>query len=170
MNNNKTKYLLGILLALIWGMVSYRVYAKYFTKNDVPLNTIPVNMQEQSLLKIDSFELFLNYKDPFQYAEIETSVRSNFQAEAVSYRYPSVSIEAPKQAPPPPLPVVFPEILYKGNIKSKSGRVVALVSINGDNSNIAIYENRSGVQIMGIYEDSIQIQYKNAGKTILKIR
>jgi hypothetical protein len=173
MENNKTKYLLGLMLALVWGLVGYRIYDKYFDKKADRPNVVSAIIEEKEKVRQDSFRLFLDYKDPFQYAEIQTEERPVFQASFDnSYRYPSVPVEKPKPEVKPvtPVPIIFPDITYKGNIKSKFGRVVALVNIDGNISNLAVNETSKDVQISNIYDDSIRILYKNMYKTILKVR
>jgi hypothetical protein len=170
MENSKTKYLLGLMLALVWGLVAYRLYDKYFGKKENMINNTPAIFEEKTKLKQDSFTLLLDYKDPFKYAEIQQEERPVFQSSSYANHYPSVSIEAPKNEIKQMPAIIFPDIAYKGNIKSKSGRIVALVSVDGSISNLAISDVWKEVQLTNIYDDSIKIFYKNTYKTISKIQ
>lgn len=172
MNENKTKYLLGVLVTLVWGLVGYRIYMKYFGKEqNVPINR-PLVFEEKQKIKKDTFELIKGYNDPFQYAEIQHDERSVPPSLSPSFaynRYPSVSIEQSKQEIKP-IPVIFPEINYKGNIKSKTGRVVALLSVEGTVANLAVNESLKDIRVSDIYNDSVRVNYKNVFKTILKVQ
>lgn len=172
MENNKTKYLLGLMLALVWGLVSYRVYDKYFAKKDNTLSVVPTIFEEKAKAKQDSFALLLNYQDPFKYTEIHSEERPVFQTSsfANAYRYPSVPVEVTKPEVKQAASIIFPEIVYKGNIKSKLGRVIALVSIDGSVTNLAVNDAWKEIQMTSIYDDSIKVFYKNTYKTILKIQ
>lgn len=174
-DNNKTKYLLGLLLALVWGLVGFRLYTKYLKGS--PNINIKTNyiVEESPTIVLDTFTLIKNYSDPFQYADVQeigTEKATNFFNTPNYPRYPTISVEPPKQEIKIMAPVIinFPNIQYKGFIKSKQGRVVALINVEGNVSNLAINENLKGVKLTNIYEDSIQVEFKNQFKTILKVQ
>ncbi|MBK8562385.1 MAG: hypothetical protein IPN76_03325 [Saprospiraceae bacterium] len=66
--------------------------------------------------------------------------------------------------------VAFPAIGYKGNVKLKSGRMAAILSIGGSISNIGVGEKLEEVTLLEIYEDSILVRFQKAEKIILKAR
>lgn len=177
MENKKTKYLLALMLMLVWGLVGYRVYDKYFSRAKTPARIAQPIYEETNNPQTDSFDLLLTYSDPFIYDDIQREEKSNniYSGMNMSLRYPSVSVEPPRVevrpmpiAPPPP--IIFPDILYKGNINLKSGRVVALVNVAGTITNWGLNETFKDMLLAGIYEDSIRVQYKNESRTILKVR
>jgi hypothetical protein len=169
MENKRTKYFLGIALLCVWGLVGYRIYDKYFGVSKPMVFQSANILEPKSEVKNDSFDLYLTYADPFRYKDVNREERPVTYSSSFSYNTPSVSIQPPRQevvyAPPP---IVFPDLIYKGNIRMKTGRIVALVAFNGSMTNWGLNESLGEMQLTGVYDDSIHVQYKGIAKTFRK--
>lgn len=170
MDNKKTKYLLGILLIIIWGLVCYRIYQRVQPNRDAIIyqpSTI-ANASDAPLL--DSFELLLDYRDPF----FKTTARRTHRSPKLT-ESPKVSNNTSKKRAAPkkkskPKPIEFPPISYKGTVQVKNKKAVALLSINQQMVNLQEGEKFEEVVLQKIYTDSIRISFQKEIRTILKIK
>lgn len=176
MEKNTTKYFLGIVLLSIWGLLGYRVYNKMRPKNDwKPVAQTIVLDNNQ--IKQDSFTLLLNYNNPFQVnknirmpqavlADNSDSKQNLPQQQYVSKKQRVQNALKKKKTEPVP----FPMVSYKGNIKLKNGRTVALVNIDNQIMNLGKGEEHGKVLLRKIYSDSIQVRFEGRDSVIMKAR
>jgi hypothetical protein len=165
MEKNKTKYWLTVAMLGVWGLVAYRFYQRASPNNGVQTPTALPKMSGTAAEK-DSFSLLLTYGNPFASSDAPkrtTENNSNAPSKGTAVRTP------PEVKPEPPM-VAFPAIGYKGNVKLKSGRMAAILSIGGSISNIGVGEKLEEVTLLEIYEDSIRVRFQKAEKIILKAR
>jgi hypothetical protein len=66
-NNGNIKYVLIGAVSILWGFIGFKVYSTFFDVGDdvVSYPVAPLNTAPKALIAADSFELFLDYKDPF---------------------------------------------------------------------------------------------------------
>lgn len=122
----KTLSIVLVLVVLgIWVVIMFRIYRTYFgdAKNTEPITELNDQTQNKGYSYLDSFELKLNYKDPFLKG-YSSSPKMNQMI--VRNRF----IPEVKETPPPKVEVVFPEIKYLGNmINATNNRIKAIVFI-----------------------------------------
>lgn len=172
MKDLSTKITLGIALIGIWGLFGFRIYQRYQPTNDnldYSAN-LPTQTQSNAKQKEFKFGLELDYRDPFlgeSLARKEQYQPSKPQRRSI--RTTPIKETPKKQEKPQKLKSVkFPEVEYKGNIRLKSGRSVALVKVEGQMINWGLGEQLSEMNLLRIYEDSIQIKLQHEEKLILK--
>ncbi len=169
MEKNRTKYGLMAALIGIWGLVAYRFYQRANPNFDLPQDHAFQEEASDGGLVQDSFSLLLTYGNPFSMAANTASQQKPFTGTAL----PKATIPTPPKPPvpkPEPKPIVFPEIAYKGNIRLKSGRSAALVSIGGSIANLGIGETLNEVTLFKIFDDSIKVKFQKTEKVIVKAR
>lgn len=166
MKDNKTmKYLLGVALLGIWGLLAFRLYHRYYANDElmIPIDYAPA---QDELLRQDSFAILANYRDPFLGNKLQQPrISSNTAEDSRFNRRPSRSNRTLKKQP-----LVFPKIDYKGTVALKNGTEAALVTIDHQFMNWRKGERYQGLSLKKIYPDSILVSYKGVEKTILKMR
>ena len=161
-----TKYILGFLLFTIWGVVAYKVYSKANSNTNIELS-IPSIKQNHNAKSSQPFTLLVNYRDPFLDDQIaRPKVARQTPPPSHVNRKPQRLIQKEKASAIKA--VQFPDIKYKGNIRTKAGRAAALVNIQGAFINWGEGEQYMQMKLEKIYTDSIKIAYKGAAKTIGK--
>jgi len=163
MENRTTKYLLFGALAVIWGVLGYQVYNRMNPKTAQVELAVDKKLVRQHA-KTDSFILLDDYADPFLKASKPIVPRSK----PAKFKYPKPNISAKPILPPKP--IVFPNIQYKGTLKLKSGKTVALVAFDGRNVHLRSGEKFGDVLLASITEDSIKVRFQKMDKVILKTR
>ncbi len=155
------KYILGLAVLSIWGLVVYRIYDRYFPDDDLPLIAEDYLGQNTEQTPRDSFVLAVNYKDPFLGRKVNRSkaIVSIPKNKSTSRR---MSKRNKKKE------ITFPEIKYKGIVALKNDKEAAIVSINAQFINWRKGETYNGVNLLKIYQDSIHVALKGEKKTILK--
>ena len=180
MEGKKVKYLLGLLLLGVWGILGYRIYQK----RNPEVYTFEANAKAialESIPEVKPFQLDLDYQNPFLKAGIkEVKISRYSKPMATSSNFvssrrrrveaSSVALRKKMEVKAKPKKVVFPKISYKGNLKLKTGRQAALLSINGKTMNLGRGEQFEGLELVHIYEDSIQLKYESKMKTIEKVQ
>ena len=144
LKNKRMTYLLIALVALIWGLVFYKIYSNFGGKKQVAKNV------QQSVVKIDNgqsdsiFTLLLNYTDPFLKGSglptgipILSGVKNNSITQIINW----------------------PLIEYRGLLTSKND-CMGLLKIQS--SDILVKQGKvySSVKIRAITKDSIFLEYQ----------
>ena len=162
MDNKNPKYLLFLAVIAIWGLFGYRLYDRTRPKGGIGALSNKDVASHQPTGNVDSFSLLLGYKDPF------TASFSSYRQKVKTPKKekPKPAKEVKKKAPPKP----FPTIVYKGNLKLKTGRTVALVAIENQNAHMEEGETFKEVRLTKIFGDSIRVRYLKEKKTVLKVR
>jgi hypothetical protein len=173
-NNKYAPYILGPVLLLIWGLVFYKIYQAVYGGEEnfvVPqFQAMPVfeGTQQDS-----SFALLLDYKDPFfgkKFSSNSKNSSSRRTSSQTSNRTPKRN--TPKTEKPiieEPIPKKpFPPIVYQG-YQTMNLDTIALLKINGRfYPNTHKEEVMQGVQVLGIYKDSIQLLFDGQHRTFRK--
>ena len=169
MKSSHTKYLLGIALLAVWGLVGFQLYSKMGNKNQayIPFTEKPI---EQLPQQRDTFALLANYRDPFlgkKLKRTKTNVSPSKVRSTKAKANPAKAVK-PKPKPKPKKSIVFPKMIYKGHISLKQGREVALVNVDGKSLNLAWGERYGELTVTKIYEDSLKVSYQGEEQLILK--
>ena len=115
---------------------------------------------------VETFQLSLNYADPFLGKPVRTSITSDFNENEDN------SIAAP---PPPivtnrkPKKVIFPAITYHGMVKNNAtGKKIALLKIANQSKRMESGERFNDLHLIQVEKDSIRVYFKNETKTFKK--
>ena len=158
LKNKNALYLLVPLFILIWGVIGHRIY-KGMNNDDLELFVEEANLElVVEMLEPDTFSIIADYRDPFL-----GKIRSS---------KPKAVTPKKKQAPivKKPEPVLrWPSIVYGGMIKNqKTGKLVAMVKINGKDNLLSIGNVVSEVILLKVYPDSITVSLGKVEKTVHK--
>lgn len=160
--NKKLTYFLICAVALVWGVILYRLFFKN-AEDDYVLKSASAGIRrepyDQYVLKEDTFKLALNYKDPFLGGIAPAS-------------QPDLSGQVVKQVnfvPPAPVkPTVdWSVIKYSGYIINPvTKKVVSIIVVNGKERMLAEGEHFEGAQLLKHKRDSVLISWKGKQKYI----
>jgi len=156
MKSKKLTYFLIAIVLGVWGLILYRIFDAV-GDNDDAVATVAVKQQKEAfndfILPKDTVKLLLNYRDPFGITKPrDTTVRV------------SKTISLKSTAAPAKPAMNWSFISYSGYIRNPSSKkLIALVSINGQNVTLAEGETKSQVKLLKNLRDSIKISY--GGKT-----
>ena len=156
-----TKPFLAIALLGVWGLVGYQLYQKFGPKEEF-IPAYHQSYQQTEVQAAESFKLLVNYRDPF----LEERLKKKRAATSA----PTIVNVAPRKAIALAKKIVFPSVLYKGNIKLDNGREIALVNVDGKTLHLAEKENHEDLKMLRIYEDSIKFSFQGMDKVIPKYR
>jgi hypothetical protein len=156
MKNKKLTYFLVVIVLGLWGLILYRVFDAVAANDD---NQLPVLVHQVKdtygnfSIPNDTAKLMLNYRDPFGLPEPKDTVTKRNQL---------LSSKKITQTVRPAINWSF--ISYSGYIRNPaSKKLIALVSINGQNVTLAEGETKVRVKLVKNMRDSIKVSY--AGKT-----
>jgi type II secretory pathway component PulC len=161
--NKKITYILLPLALLIWGIIVYKIF--FYTADEE--NGVFLSQTEKikttTQIAQDTFDLQLNYQDPFLKNVANTTVQRQ------------TGSEMPKSQEPKPAPktvektVVFPALRYEGIVKHISrGKALAIININGKSKFVQTGETVDNIKLEQVYNDSIIVSYEKQYKTIRK--
>lgn len=164
MKPNQTKYLLGIALIAIWGLLGMRVYSKYDKQNH-PIQLAATSTASIAITESQPFQLTeASYRDPF----LDNKLKKT-KSKSASSGTRNISTSQPKRLKKSK-PVKFPTIAYKGHIVLKTGRQAAVLKVGAELINLGIGNDFAEVRLLKLYPDSIRVSYQGVEKTILKAK
>jgi hypothetical protein len=157
MKNKTLTYVLGVAVAIIWGLIIYRVVTGLRANDDsdvnIAVNTVKEPYNDYSIPK-DTTRLLLNYRDPFGLVKPKDTIKV----------IPVVSHKA-TIIPKPSINWSF--IKYSGYIRNpKSKKLIAILTINGRNVLLAEGEADDNVKLLKNLRDSIRISFNGKIKYI----
>ena len=160
MKNKKLTYFLIAIVLGVWGLILYRIFDAVSDNDDtaapVAVKQVKEAFNDYSLPK-DTTKLLLNYRDPFGIAKPkDTAVRVS----------KATSLKSTVATAKPAMNWSF--ISYSGYIRNPaSKKLIALVSINGQNVTLAEGETKNQVKLLKNLRDSIKISYEGKTKFIV---
>lgn len=158
MKNKKLTYLLGLIVLVVWGMIIYRVFEAMGDSDDNDSTVVTKSVKEAyndfSVPK-DTTHLLLNYRDPFGLVKQKDTIRM------ISRRATG------RKAEPAIKPMDWGFIRYSGYMLNPgTKKLIALVSINGQNTTLAEGQTQYQVKLMKNLRDSIKISFQGKTKFI----
>jgi hypothetical protein len=146
LKNKKITYLLITLVALIWGLIFYKIYSNFGGKKQAERNL------RQSVIAVESvhgdsiFILSLNYPDPFLKVSGQTA-------------------ETPVESAVSPTVVNWPLIEYRGLLTS-NGKNESTGLLKVQNSDLLVKQGKiySAIRIRTITRDSICLEYQKVSR------
>jgi hypothetical protein len=157
--NKKLTYLLGLLVLSVWGIIIYRIFiAAHGEEDNVPVAAAKTNKEAYNDFSIpkDTTHLLLNYRDPFGLVkQKDTTV---IAIRKISYQKTPAAVK----------PVTnWGFIQYSGYILNPgSKKLIALVSINGQNMTLSEGETKARVKLIRNLRDSIRVRFDGKTKCI----
>jgi hypothetical protein len=154
-------YGLGFLVVCIWGLIILRIFSAVGDKDaDLPedRNSRLAPKVEVPVLQPDTFQLQLNYPDPF----LKSDQKEVIAAPLVGTPMP---MNGNNFMPKPAAPVVKPVVIqYLGYIASTGGKQkIAIMNQDGKERMMTEGQLTDQLQLLKIGSDSVKIKYK--GKT-----
>jgi len=153
MKSKKNLYILLAAVVIIWGLIIYRIIANVSFSADIPQNfssTIqPINEQ----IKLDSFSIQANYRDPFLGKYIKKEVKKPVAKTGVKkvVKQPVLNIISPKY-----------NVRYKGIIANKNAKnSLAVLTIDGKELLMQKSDKYKDLTLLSIAKDSVLIGAPN---------
>jgi len=153
MKSKKSLYILLAAVVVIWGLIIYRIIANVSFSADILQNfsnTIrPINMQ----VKLDSFSIQANYRDPFLGKYIKKEKKNPVINKGVKkvVKQPIINIIKPKY-----------NVRYKGIIANKASKsALAILTIDGKELLMQKKDKYKDLTLLSIAKDSVLIGAPN---------
>lgn len=158
MKGKKSLFLLLPLVAVIWGLIIYRMVDFTKTKPHIFNSGNADVLSSDSVLYPKQQKLLLNYSDPFLKNIAQSSKAENSNGAISLFK---TNPEPEKKV------VVWPTISYGGIIENKSGQL-AIIKIDEKKIVTSQSQTVGGMVIKYIYRDSIVIEKEKELKTFFK--
>jgi len=157
--NRKLIYILLPLTLFIWGMIVYKIVFDTNTQEENTSFVQNANRKKTAAVPPDTFELLLNYPDPFlkdERRKVTTPSNSPISA-------------PPKTDKKAEQTVNWPKLKYEGSVRHvKEGVTLAIVNINGTSKFMKAGETVDNVKLIQIYNDSITVNFQTQKRTVKK--
>jgi ADP-heptose:LPS heptosyltransferase len=141
-------------------MIVYKIFFHTNTPEESVAFVPNLTAKKNAAALPDTFELRLNYPDPFLKHEKRAAVKTTAPAtsQAVQTK-PRKNTEATN----------WPAIKYDGLVKHvKQENELAIVTINGSSNFMKAGETANDIKLIRIYNDSILVSFQNQKRTIKK--
>lgn len=163
----KRKNTIAIIVVLcIWGYVAVKMLDYFNAEEQSVVNIIPQDSPLESLFKKDTFDLYLNYEDPF--LRSRAKVKRNY-SNHISHGGGSSIIK--KAAIVKPIEVIkpWPEIKFNGLMKSSNGSsTLGIVNIGTQSHLVRVGDFVSGLKVLSISANNIRVDFNGEVKDIGK--
>jgi hypothetical protein len=157
--NKKLTYLLGLVVLVVWGMIIYRIVDEAGGSDDDQPEAPPKAAKElynDFATPKDTAHLLLNYRDPF--GLVKQKDTSRVIPRKTSNKKVATTLK----------PMDWGFIKYSGYILNPgSKKLIALVSINGQNVTLSEGETKGNVKLIKNLRDSIKISFDGKTKFIM---
>ena len=150
MKNKKFSYVLIPVVALVWGLIIYKVYQSWFAEAEFAVveNSAPPPSKSPVLQKT-TIELIADYRDPF------LGKSYNPQPKPKIAKAPK-PVKKKEVKPPQP----WPEISFQGIIKNtQSGAKLGLLKIDGKSTICREEQVINEITVQQIFSDSILLSF-----------
>jgi hypothetical protein len=177
MNSKRSVYLLLPLVALVWGLIGWRIWAaaggpEEALPTDHP--TLPKTAQTSTRLP----RLLLGYGDPFKpaagggRAPSPPPVATALPAAAATPAPGRLAFPVRPAEPTPAKPVVtidWPHIKYLGTITHANGQAqVALLDIDNEELVVKVGHSAHDIRVVQLFRDSVQLTYKSQKRSFYR--
>lgn len=154
MKSKKITYLLIGLVAIVWGLIIYRIFDSLNQNNDQPEPKY-TGVVKKKLENYDSIyphtQLALNYRDPFGIARNDTAIVK------ISKNH---DLKISDVIPAKPAAINWNFVNYSGYINNpQSKKIISIMKINGREAMMKDGEVIDRVKLLKNMEDSIKISY-----------
>ena len=155
MQQKHIKYLLLAGVALIWGVVIYRVLGG-MGDNKITAPTPKLVLKIKDSSNYQPYELLVNYEDPFGASDEKTSVESATDS-LIKATDTYLNNNSTNYSPVKP-DISF--IQYKGIITNRlTHKKAGIICIKGQDEFIQLHSKLDGILVNAIQKDKIQVTY-----------
>lgn len=155
MKNKKLTYLLVPLVILIWGALFIKIYLNFHQKN-VALQSIGPEIPVLKTSQTDSvFTLVLDYPDPFLK-----------EVESISYQSDPFSLKGANSKSG----INWPGIEYMGFLSKNKSECTGLLRFGDSNLLVKQGHIYSGLKVLAITRDSINVEFKKETKWLTRLK
>lgn len=159
MKNKKFTYLLGLTVAILWGLILYRVVDWAGGSDNDPLPAVSAKRPKEAYydyaLPKDTTHLLLNYRDPFGLVKMKDMAQMPLKK---THR-PLTMVAKPA--------LNWSFIKYSGYIRNRaSKKLIALVNVNGKNVMLSEGDTKEQVKLLKNMRDSIRVSFSGQTKCI----
>jgi hypothetical protein len=159
MKSKKFTYILGLAVALLWGLIIYRVVNWTGGSDDDLLPAVSAKLPKEAYndytIPKDTIHLLLNYRDPFGLIKMKDTAQMPLRK--VNHKLTIIAKPA----------LNWSFIKYSGYIRNRaSKKLIALVSINGKNVMLSEGDTREQVKLLKNMRDSIRVRFNGQTKCI----
>jgi len=155
MKNKKLAYILLPLVLLVWGIVGYKLYIKFFGEENIALMNTEINVEDKSNNYKDHFEIANNYRDPF----LGHAVREV----SVSVQPSAMPIQRQSVVPAPAIkPVVYWPVIKVGGLVNEKK---FMGTIAGKSVLLEKGEQAQGVIFVKSSKDSVWFKFSGEQKS-----
>jgi hypothetical protein len=159
MKNKKLTYILIPLVAVVWGLIFYKIYLQV-NGSDKDVQPFAVMAGNAVSVVPDTIHLKLNYRDPF--------LSYSFNRERIKSPVFGAFLQAniPGNTKPE---FIWPSIKYDGMIvNSKTKRKTGLLNFETKNYLVKEGDNVNGYKVIKLFADSVYIGYSKHKKTFIR--
>jgi len=158
MKNKKLTYLLGLVVAVVWGLIIYRVIVASGGSDDnlpVVAKTAVKEPYDDDKPPKDTIHLLLNYRDPFGLVQFKDTTRASANKRTVTNRTVAPIFD-------------WSFIKYSGYIRNPgSKKLIAIMSINGESVTMAEGETADKVKLIKNMRDSVKVSFNGRSHFIV---
>lgn len=147
-----------VVVLLIWGYVGLKLLDYFGAEDNAVVYEAPAENTLEVLFKKDTFDLYLNYEDPF--------LRTRPKARRTSSNA-GKSIVGKKPGKPKPVekPKPWPEISFNGMIqRSGSNQPLGMLNIDTRSYLVRAGDYVSGVKVVSLSSGSVELEYNGETK------
>jgi len=174
MKNKKTLYFLIPAVALIWGLIAFKIFT-YSDETEFIENVQIVSSNKTYTIETDTFELSLDYPDPFlkstntvKYYKTKNSQTKQKQNNRTN-RGTTKNNQSQNQQEHKNTEIKWPQIKYDGLItNNSSGTVTGVLIINGETKLIQPGTIINGISIQDLSEQEVVLKLQNDIKSFYK--
>lgn len=166
MKSKKFRYLLVLLVIIVWSLIFYRIYNYVDDQKDFIPDYSEQKLPQDKLSMNDTFSIIANYRDPFletgNYSErsINTVIQNNIN-NPIKIQNNNVSANNAS--------LRWPSIVFGGIVVNKgSNKTVGLIKLNQIQYIVQVKQIIENIEVLKIYNDSIIVQLSSEIKTIKK--
>jgi hypothetical protein len=155
----KSKTSLWILIPAvlgIWGAIGWNVYsAMNGDEDNATVKTIASSQQTENKVAPDTFELLLDYPDPFTNDPYKQKTTAAVIHNTNNHQHTAIA-SAPKED------AQWPTIIYSGLVKQPAtGKMLGFLSVNGESYFVKVGDEVGGVRVIAITGEEILLSYKS---------
>jgi hypothetical protein len=161
MKNKTMTYVLGLVVAVVWGLIIYRIFDAASGNDDDAAPAMPSAIKKEAYndyeLPKDTSHLLLNYRDPFGLEKPKDTLEHMARRKVIANSLQTAA-----------KPVFnWGIIQYSGFIRNpNTNKLVTMISINGKNELLAEGETKNQLKLIKNMGDSVKISYNGKTKFI----
>jgi hypothetical protein len=180
MNNKRSVYLLLPLVALVWGLIGWRIWAAASGPEEAT-PTFHTSLPKAAPASARLPRLLLGYGDPFRpvaggerpASPLPVAAALPAAVATVAAAPPPARLAFPvrpaEPARTPAATIDWPPIRYLGIITHANGQAqVALLDIDNEELVVKVGHSAHDIRVVQLFRDSVQVSYKNQKRSFYR--